>query len=135
MPATEEMLKWMRKVLNEVIREEMTEEDTNFTDLELSEMLDEFNGNKYKAVAQGWMIKAGLTEQGDLTQYSVGGESYTFTDKAKYYEHCMKMHQHYEKLGKRSGVRLFEADVGNPLTDEPEDFSRLMGGKFDAESH
>ena len=122
-------IQWLRKALNEMIPANGTEADTNFTDAELQGLLDENGGNKYKAVSEGWTLKAGLIEAGAIQSYNVGGESYTFEDKTKAYDRAMKLSEHYFKLARRGTSTMFSADA----SDEPASYSALLGGKIDAE--
>lgn len=84
--------------MNEQIPENGTAEDTNFTEEELDNLLQEA-ANIYLAASLGWTIKAGLF-QGDIERYSAGDEQYDLTSLRDKVDHAMKMAEHYEKLGK-----------------------------------
>jgi len=122
---------WMRQVLNERVPKDQTEEDTNFTDEELQGLLTS-ESNKYYAAAQGWMLKAGKWLDGTIQSIRAGDEQTVFVDPAKAYDSCVKMSEHYKRLGGGGSRMMVIVDE----TTEPaptNDFSRMLGEKFSAE--
>jgi hypothetical protein len=119
----------MRRALNERIPAGGTEANTNFTDQELQELLTDNGDNTNLAVAEGWLLKAGWVQSGDIKSYNVNGESYTF-DKKEAYDLAMKQHELYSKRGRSTASVAMEVDAGEG---EASYYTDLMGGKYDAE--
>lgn len=98
MTPTPELRNRLRKLLNERIPEGGSEDDTNFADAELDEMI-KANTTIYAAASVGWTEKAALL-QGDIERYSVGDENYTLTSLKDRFDHAMQMAAHYAEMGR-----------------------------------
>lgn len=82
----------LRRLLNEV----GPESETNFTDAEIDELLQETD-SLYGAASAGWLEKAGLL-QGDIESYSAGTEKYDLTPLKDKLNHALSMAQQYSRM-------------------------------------
>lgn len=124
----ENTLNWIRKNLNDV-KIEGTE--PVFTDEELEYMYIENKNDKYLVVSDGWRSKASLVLTSDnIKSYNLNGESYTFDTKS-IYESYIAQSEHYKNLSssKKNVSRFFKGTS----TKDNQNYSDLMGGKYDAE--
>ncbi len=94
----------LRKLLNEVIPPGGTENDTNFLDTELDEILIE-SSSIYGAASTGWAMKAGLL-QSQIESYSVGQERYDLTSLKDQLSHALAMASHYASTEQGSRATL-----------------------------
>lgn len=105
MKPTEALRARLRKLLNERIPSEGTEEDTNFLGSELDDLLLTAD-SIYTAASLGWSEKAALL-QGDIEQYSAGAEQYRVTSLKDKLAHALSMAQQYKEMSPTG------AEVGN----------------------
>lgn len=112
MTPTKELRTRLRKLLNERIIKDSTDKDTNFTDPELNELIEE-NDTIYAAASFGWTEKAALL-QGDIEKYSTGDEQYTLTSLKDRLSHAMQMATHYGELGNTETGGAFMLKVAPP---------------------
>ena len=93
----------LRKYLHEKIPPDGTELDTNFTDTELNELLQNAD-NVYAAAAQGWRFKATLSpvEVGQIQKYSIGQETYEKTSASDYVDYCLQMAKMYDEMADKA---------------------------------
>lgn len=102
----------LRKMLNEVVPTGGTEADTNFTDAELDNLLNDAAENIYLATSFGWTLKAGLLKD-RVEKYKVGQESYDKTTLKDMADHALKMARQYADMsrpggGKPGGARMLK---------------------------
>lgn len=99
MSPTPELITKLRKLLSEVIPSGKTDDDTRFTNDELSDLIQE-NDNIYAAASLGWTIKAGLfqAEMNGVERYSLGQETEVFTSLKDNLDYALKMAAKYEAL-------------------------------------
>lgn len=102
----------LRKLLNETIPNGGTEADTQFTDAELDELLQESDSIN-SAAAAGWMEKAG-TLQGDIESYSVGTEKYDLTSLKDRLNHAFAMAEQYSDMAAKESNGSFMIRVQPP---------------------
>lgn len=98
----ENIIKKMRRYLDEVIPEGATEEDTRFSDKDLWELYEEYQ-NIYKAVSVGWTEKAGMIarEIGTIDEYSAGNERYKNVNLTTTINAALAMARQYDTLYKQ----------------------------------
>lgn len=77
MDATKAVRKRLRRMINDIIPKDGSDEDADFSDEELNEIIDE-STNVYYAASEIWTLKAGML-QGDIESYSAGNEKYDLT--------------------------------------------------------
>lgn len=99
MQPTDELVKELRELLDEVIPEGGTEGDTRFADLQLGRMLSKAN-NIYAAAAEGWTRKAAMyqRELGQIQSYSVGQERYDLTNVKDVLEYALMMVETFSQM-------------------------------------
>ena len=100
---TVQMKDVLRKYLHEKIPPDGSELDTNFTDTDIEELLQDAD-NIYSAAAQGWRIKATLlpVEAGQIKKYSIGQETYEKTTASDYLDYCLQMAKMYDELAEKA---------------------------------
>lgn len=103
MQPTDELVKELRELLDEVIPEGGIEGDTRFADLQLGRMLSKAN-NIYAAAAEGWTRKAAMyqRELGQIQSYSVGQERYDLTNVKDMLEYALMMVETFSQMAARS---------------------------------
>lgn len=103
MQATDELIKELRELIDEIIPEGGTEKDTRFSDDQLRKILEK-SRNLYDAAAECWLRKAAMfqREAGQIRAYSTGQERYEMTDPKNLMEYALQMAQTYTKLAANS---------------------------------
>ena len=103
MQPTDELVKELRELIDEVTPEGGTEEDTRFSDDQLKKILSE-SRNIYTAAAIGWTRKAAMfqREMGQIKSYSVGQERYDMADLTSLLEYALKMAETYSRMAASS---------------------------------
>ena len=103
MQPTDELVKELRELLDEVIPEGGTEGDTRFADLQLGRMLSKAN-NIYAAAAEGWTRKAAMCQRelGQIQSYAVGQERYDLANVKDMLEYALMMVETFSQMAARS---------------------------------
>jgi hypothetical protein len=103
MTPTAELREELRELLDEVIPEGGTENDTRFTDAQLDRLLGK-NRNIYAAAAEGWTRKAAMFQReiGQIQSYSVGQEKYEMTKAKDLLEYALAMAETYKNMAASS---------------------------------
>jgi hypothetical protein len=114
-----------------LIRLYVNDESTpyTFSDEIIQNIYTSQSENLYLTVAELWLIKASKVSENNTTAFSLGNESYSFSDSKV---SCMENYKLYLSKANQNIASLFE---GDPSTDDIEDtkFSNLMGGAYSAE--
>ena len=99
MQPTDELVKELRELIDEVIPEGGTEKDTRFSDDQLKKILSE-SRNIYATAAIGWTRKAAMfqREMGQIKSYSVGQERYEMSNLKDLMEYALKMAETYSRM-------------------------------------
>jgi hypothetical protein len=99
MQPTDELVKELRELLDEVIPEGGTEGDTRFADLQLGRMLSKAN-NIFAAAAEGWTRKAAMLQRelGKIEQYGVGSENYKIVNLTTAINAALSMAKTYREM-------------------------------------
>lgn len=105
MEVTSENLTLLRKLLNERIPADGSEDDTRFTDVDLQELLED-SANIYYAASEGWIMKAGMyqEEMQDIRRYVTGTETYDVTRLMHRLEYALSLADYYGRLAEGSGA-------------------------------
>ena len=103
MAPTAEAREELRELLDEVIPEGGTENDTRFTDAQLDRLLGK-SRNIYAAAAEGWTRKAAMfqRELGQVQSYMVGQERYDMAKVKDLLEYALKMAETYRQMASSS---------------------------------
>ncbi len=103
MKPTDELVKELRELIDEVIPEGGTEEDMRFSDDQLKKILSE-SRNIYAAAAIGWTRKAAMfqREAGQIQSYSVGQERYEMSNPKDLMEYALMMAETFRQMAARS---------------------------------
>lgn len=112
MTPTIELRGRLRKYLNELIPQGKTDIDTNFTDVELDELLTDA-ATVFGAASVGWAIKTGLI-QGQIEKYTVGQETYSLTSLKDQMAHSLAMSERYASMGLSGSNGSIMARVKEP---------------------
>ena len=99
MQPTDELVKELRELIDEVIPEGGAEKDTRFSDDQLKKILSE-SRNIYAAAATGWTLKAGMfqRELGQIESYAVGQERYDMRKLQDMVNYALKMAETYSRM-------------------------------------
>lgn len=116
-----------------LIRLYINDESTpyTFSDSVIETIYDQQGENLYLTVAELWLIKASKVSESNTTAFSLGNESYSFSDTK---QSCMDNYKLYLSKANQNMATLFEGDAS---TDDVEDtkYSNLMGGAYNAEPY
>ena len=104
MTPTDQLRRRIRRMINETIPTGGTDADTNFSELDIDDLLSE-NDDLNTTAASGWMQKAALLDE-KIQQYTIGQESYTMTSLKDMADHCLKMADMYTNLAEKSGASV-----------------------------
>lgn len=97
MEPTQALRDRLRKMINDMIPKDGTEEDVTFSDAELDDIL-QGSANIYYAASELWMLKAGML-QGDIESYTAGNEKYDLTSLKDQLSFFLSMAQKYREQG------------------------------------
>lgn len=116
-----------------LIRLYINDESTpyTFSDSVIETIYTQQGSNLYLTVAELWLIKASKVSESNTTAFSLGNESYSFSDSKKA---CMDNYNLYLSKANQGMQSLFEGDVSVDSVEETK-FSNLMGGAYSAEPY
>lgn len=116
MTPTVELRTELRELLDEVIPEGGTENDTRFTNVQLDAILMAVSDIN-EAAARGWQRKAAraMSERGGLQESQAGNEKLKFVDLEKYRDHCLAMAKMFRDQVPGKGSRLLAFDAPDVL--------------------
>ena len=99
MQPTDELVKELRELIDEVIPEGGTEKDTRFSDDQLKKILSE-SRNIYATAAIGWTRKAAMfqREAGQIESYAVGQERYDMRKLQDMVNYALKIAETYSRM-------------------------------------
>ena len=104
MTPTDLLRRKIRRMINETIPADGTAADTNFSEVDIDDILTE-NSDLNSAAAGAWMQKAALLNE-KIQQYTIGQESYTMTSLKDMADHCLKMAAMYTSLAEKTGANV-----------------------------
>lgn len=106
-----------------------TTEPYTFTDEQIETFFTQQSENTYLTVSELWLVKASMVSENNTTAFSLGNESYSFSDSK---QSCLDNYKLYLSKANQGIAQLFEGDVSVEDCEETK-FSNLMGGRYSAE--
>ena len=104
-------------------------EPYNFSDEQIESIYNNQSSNFYLTIAEIWLIKSSMVSENNTTSFSLGNESYSFSDTK---QSCLDNYSLYLSKANQSVKSLFSGNVD--VEDEEEtNYSNLMGGSYSAE--
>lgn len=88
-----------------------------FTNAKLALLLDQNEDDVYAAAADGWRVKAA-----NVSEWYMVNVDGAFLNREQVWEHCIKMAEHYEKIG-GGGLANIPLDAGFEQADDESEFT------------
>lgn len=102
-----------------------------FSDEQIEIFYTQQGENLYLTVAELWLLKASKVSDSNTTSFSLGNESYSFSDSK---QSCLDNYKLFLDKANQNIASFFEGDANNDSVDDTK-FSNLMGGAYNAEPY
>lgn len=106
-----------------------TTEPYTFSDEQIETFFTQQSENIYLTVAELWLVKASKVSENNTTSFSLGNESYSFSDSK---QSCLDNYKIYLNKANQQVASLFSGDASNESVEDTK-YSNLMGGAYSAE--
>lgn len=106
-----------------------TSEPYTFSDEQIETFFTQQSENIYLTVAELWLVKASKVSENNTTSFSLGNESYSFSDSK---QSCLDNYKIYLSKANQETASLFSGDASNESAEDTK-YSNLMGGAYSAE--
>lgn len=106
-----------------------TTEPYTFSDEQIETFFTQQSENLYLTVAELWLVKASKVSENNTTAFSLGNESYSFSDSK---QSCLDNYKIYLSKANQGIASLFEGDASTESQEDTK-YSNLMGGAYSAE--
>lgn len=102
-----------------------------FSNTQIETFYNEKEENLYLTVAELWLIKASSFSEGNTTSFSLGNESYSFSDSK---QSCLDNYKIFLNKANQNTSSLFSGDSSNNDIESTK-YCNLMGGAYNAEPY
>lgn len=100
---TDELVRKLRRYVNESIPTGGSAADTSFSEDDVTDIITDAD-SIYAAAAQGWRLKAASSPStaGQVKKYSIGQETYEKTTASDYASYCLVMAKMYDGMAEKA---------------------------------